>query len=335
MYTAGLKYFIMADKKKVSQSTKSISHGEEPTEIFSDTSQNNQPRFSDYFNFTESYTSLILGIVVVIIASVLLVSFFQNRRMGNFKKVRQDISATNTVDKSKLNLPTATISAALAQDIQPTTVPESSPTPKSENTVISITPPNAPLTISPTRAAMPTVSATATTSPMPTLTKTPTLTLAPTKQPTITPLATKEPSPTVVPTKAMAQSQTSSGKYIVTAGESLWSIAEKTYNDGYKWTEIAKANNLSNPNVIESNQALLLPKLDTKAIAQDTSKNDNQMNAPNTQTPATYTVVKGDDLWDIAVKVYNDGYKWTEIAKANNLVHPNTIHSGNVLTIPR
>lgn len=330
----------------------------EPTEIFS-SSSNGSPRFSDYFNFTESYTSLILGIVVVIIASLLLVSFFQNRRLGNFKNVKQDISATNTVDKSKLNLPTATISAALARNVTPPIEPTDPAEPTApeapQDAIVTITPPNAPLTITPTKAAILTaVQATATATPMPTVTKAPTATLIPTKKPTVSPVATrqptattmptkqptatvaptKQPSVTPVPTKAVAQAPTQAGKtYSVQEGESLWSIAEKTYKDGYKWVEIAKANNLANPNAIEKEQKLQLPQIDTKAVAQDTGKN-TEMNAPN-NLPKTYTVMKGDDLWDIAVKMYNDGYKWTEIAKANKLTNPNTIHSGNVLTIPR
>lgn len=50
----------------------------------------------------------------------------------------------------------------------------------------------------------------------------------------------------------------------------------------------------------------------------------------------TYYIVKSNDsLWDIAQKVYNDGYQWVKIAKANNLTNPDMIFSGNVLTIPR
>ncbi len=49
---------------------------------------------------------------------------------------------------------------------------------------------------------------------------------------------------------------------------------------------------------------------------------------------ATYQVVKGDTLWSIAIKVYGDGYRWPEIAKANKLQNPNLIHSGNIFVIP-
>jgi nucleoid-associated protein YgaU len=49
----------------------------------------------------------------------------------------------------------------------------------------------------------------------------------------------------------------------------------------------------------------------------------------------SYTVMHGDNLWSIAIKAYGNGYKWTQIAKANKLTHPGTIHAGNVLQIPR
>lgn len=48
----------------------------------------------------------------------------------------------------------------------------------------------------------------------------------------------------------------------------------------------------------------------------------------------TYIVQRGDNLWNIAVAAYGDGYRWVDIAKANNLVNPSIIHAGNVLTIP-
>ena len=48
----------------------------------------------------------------------------------------------------------------------------------------------------------------------------------------------------------------------------------------------------------------------------------------------TYTVQPGDDLWNIAVKVYNDGYKWTLIAKENNITNPGIIFAGDVLKTP-
>ena len=51
------------------------------------------------------------------------------------------------------------------------------------------------------------------------------------------------------------------------------------------------------------------------------------------QTSTNYTVVKGDSLWKIAVKFYNDGYSWTQIARENSITNPDKIESGQVLKI--
>ncbi len=50
--------------------------------------------------------------------------------------------------------------------------------------------------------------------------------------------------------------------------------------------------------------------------------------------PVSYTVVKNDSLWGIAMKFYGDGNKYMVIAKSNNIANPNFIKVGQVLTIP-
>lgn len=50
----------------------------------------------------------------------------------------------------------------------------------------------------------------------------------------------------------------------------------------------------------------------------------------------TYTVVRGDCLWNIAKKFYGNGSKYTVIYNANKdkIKNPNLIYPGQVLTIP-
>src|SRR3989344_1067864 len=48
-------------------------------------------------------------------------------------------------------------------------------------------------------------------------------------------------------------------QYTVLAGDHLWAIAQKVYNDPYKWSAISQANNLVNPNYLEVGQVLMLP----------------------------------------------------------------------------
>jgi nucleoid-associated protein YgaU len=59
--------------------------------------------------------------------------------------------------------------------------------------------------------------------------------------------------------------------------------------------------------------------------------------APGVQkiTGSSYTVVEGDNLWDIAVRRYGDGYRWVDIAKANSLSNPDLIYPGSKFALPR
>lgn len=106
----------------------------------------------------------------------------------------------------------------------------------------------------------------------------------------------------------------------VAEGQTLWQIAEDKYGDGFKWSEIAKANEIENPDKIESGQELVLPQIEEKEIEK---------------TPEEYTVTAGDSLWKIAVRFYNDGYQWTKIWQNNRekLNNPNQMEIGMKLAL--
>jgi len=48
--------------------------------------------------------------------------------------------------------------------------------------------------------------------------------------------------------------------YTVKKGDCLWTIAVRAYGDGYKWTAIANTNKLVNPNLIHSGNVFTLPR---------------------------------------------------------------------------
>jgi len=121
--------------------------------------------------------------------------------------------------------------------------------------------------------------------------------------------------------------------HTVTKGETLWSIAEDSYGSGYNWVDIKSANSLKTE-TIEIGQKLTIPSVSPKQPTS-TKKVATIMSEGQTISGSTYTVVKGDTLWNIAVRAYGDGYKWTSIVKANKLIHPNIIHIGDVLVLPR
>ncbi|MFA5933084.1 MAG: LysM peptidoglycan-binding domain-containing protein [Microgenomates group bacterium] len=141
------------------------------------------------------------------------------------------------------------------------------------------------------------------------------------------------------------------GKYTVKDGDTLFLIAQKYYTDGYKYTEIVKANNLPDANTIEEGQVLEIPKIEqaiaevtiTPTIAPSTEKGgdlgtggaENQTIWGEKINGDTYTVVKGDWLSTIAGRAYGDIMQFNKIAEANNIANPNAIEVGTVLKIPR
>ena len=64
-----------------------------------------------------------------------------------------------------------------------------------------------------------------------------------------------------------------------------------------------------------------------------TSSAATQKRTDERVTPRTYTVKKGDTLWDIACRFYGDGTKWGSIAAKNGVADPRKLQIGKVLTL--
>lgn len=157
---------------------------------------------------------------------------------------------------------------------------------------------------------------------------------------TATPTVTPTPTPTPVATNH--NTQPTEGSYTVQTGDSLWSVAEKVYGDGFQWDKIAQANQLQKDSlgrpVIEVGQVLTVPGSAASTGRQVAGANTLQ------QTPDTaiqvYTVQHGDSLWSIAQSVYGHGDMWTLIFNdPHNHIGTLTngrplIHAGNQLYIP-
>ena len=97
--------------------------------------------------------------------------------------------------------------------------------------------------------------------------------------------------------------------YIVRRGDTLSSIARKY--GGISWQDIAKFNELKNPNLIIVGQKLKIPM---KVIQ-----------------PSPYTVVRGDTLSKIAREY---GYTVVEISKYTGIKNTNLILVGQVIRVP-
>ncbi len=122
--------------------------------------------------------------------------------------------------------------------------------------------------------------------------------------------------------------------YQVKEGDDLWNISEKIYGSGYNWVDVASKNKLENPGLLYVGAKLTIPNVKPR-IVKNTIEPAVSAQSVSPITGPTYTIQKGDYLWVIAVRAYGDGFKWPEIARANNLTNPDLIHSGNVLKLPR
>jgi nucleoid-associated protein YgaU len=131
--------------------------------------------------------------------------------------------------------------------------------------------------------------------------------------------------------------------YTVKSGDTLWIIAQHFYNDGTKWKLIHDANRskIANPNNLKVGMNLVIPGAESMPSKQPTGISNQP--APVTPTNTTgkkgtyYTVRKGDTLWRLARKFYNDSSKKTLIFEANRdkLATPETtLQPGWKLFIP-
>ncbi len=254
--------------------------------------KNSSGFFADYMRFGESYTSLILGIIAVILVTILLLAFVRNRTIQPTNE--QDLQSRSSQTQGYQN---NTPSQAVGVNTVTQVIANPSPT----RIIVSVTP-----------------------------------TLIPTVSTTIS-----QPSPTQEVAMNKSQSQSIEKSHTVSQGENLWIIAQKEYKSGYNWVDIARANNLSNPNSVETGQKLVLPKVDQKNATSEPEYSPKMVSSTMTSSLGTkittenYTIVKGDSLWSIAVRAYGDGYQWVKISRANNLSNPDLILPGSKLTIPR
>jgi nucleoid-associated protein YgaU len=142
-------------------------------------------------------------------------------------------------------------------------------------------------------------------------------------------------------------------KYTVTAGDSLWSIAEEHYGDGHLWTKLKAANPGIEENVkvgqvlnLPPKEELLGPAKGAKPAAKpEAASGEAKPGAkPATQPadakpaaqPHTYVAESGDTLFKIAAKVLGNGHRWRELLELNKdkLAEPEDLKVGMELRVP-
>lgn len=119
---------------------------------------------------------------------------------------------------------------------------------------------------------------------------------------TVTPSPQASPQPVPQPTETT---------YTVVAGDTLSGIASRY---GTTYQELARINNIANPNLIYVGQVIKIPTSGTNS----------------TSNVITYTVKKGDTLSGIASRY---GTTYQKIAQDNGIANPNLIYAGQTLKI--
>lgn len=105
----------------------------------------------------------------------------------------------------------------------------------------------------------------------------------------------------------------------VKKGDTLWGIAEKYLGSGSRYREIMSLNSLTSATI---HPGLVLSIPGTNVKANEASKKTK-----------TYSVKKGDTLWDIATKYLKNGSRYVEIMSLSKITST-TIHVGQILTLP-
>lgn len=107
--------------------------------------------------------------------------------------------------------------------------------------------------------------------------------------------------------------------HTVKAGDRLWNIARKYLGKGTLYTEIMKLNGLTSSNLKVGQVLKVAPKKSETSAAA---------------TYTTYTVKKGDTLWDIAGMKLGNPRRYPEIMKASGL-KSDALNIGQKLKIPK
>ena len=117
-------------------------------------------------------------------------------------------------------------------------------------------------------------------------------------------------------------------QYTVAPGDSLSSIARR-FNTTVG--ALVQLNGITNPNRILVGQILNLPGSGDSATPVPTNPAPTPIPTQVPDTPTTYVIQPGDNLYRIALR---NGISLTDLAEANNITNFNLIFIGQTLTLP-
>jgi nucleoid-associated protein YgaU len=134
------------------------------------------------------------------------------------------------------------------------------------------------------------------------------------------------------------QSSQQAETYTVKPGDTLWKISQEVYQDGYRWEEISRANNLDSPDSIHEGNVLIIPRGQVSGTSVAAAEGENLPESAGATGGGSYIVREGDSLWSIAEHYYGNGYDWYRIDQANDIEKMENgrplIKPGQRITIP-
>ncbi len=111
--------------------------------------------------------------------------------------------------------------------------------------------------------------------------------------------------------------------HVVQKNETLIGISRKYYGTGARWKLIHEANRDLIPDPrrdLRPKMKLLIPPAEGTQVGSVTSPTETRILSAPTPAPGTkyYDVQKGDTLWAVARKFYDDPSAWKKIREANS-----------------
>ena len=119
--------------------------------------------------------------------------------------------------------------------------------------------------------------------------------------------------------------------YRVQAGDTLWSISSKFYDDPSRAIEICEANQGVSGDTLKAGQELIIPDVPILNNIEESQQIDKKK-----YKKTVYRVKWGDSLYDIAFRVFHDGKRWTVIYDSNKreIKDIKDLPVGQVIIIP-
>jgi len=134
----------------------------------------------------------------------------------------------------------------------------------------------------------------------------------------------------------------------VQKGESLITICREYYGDGSLAAELAKFNEIDNPDRINVGRTLRIPKAEVlirghgpvreqNNESSESRADERESSSQQNQKYRTYTVKKGDMLSELARRFLGSGKRWGELYELNKDVidDPDNVVVGTVIKVPR